>query len=80
MAEKNMLGRLNEYLFDELERLGDPELSGDDLKAEIERSRAMTGVADKVIGSANSMVRVVQLKAEYGRQMPSIPNELGAGE
>lgn len=39
---------LDNHLFAELERLGDEELSGEDLKAEIARARAMANVAAQI--------------------------------
>jgi hypothetical protein len=48
---KNRLVDLNNHLFAEIERLGDEDLAGDALKAEIDRARAITGVASQIIGA-----------------------------
>lgn len=48
---KNKLSDLNDHLFAELERLGDEDLVGDGLKAEIERAGAITRVAEQLISS-----------------------------
>jgi hypothetical protein len=48
---KNRLVDLNNHLFAEIERLGDEDLKGDELTKEIERARAITGVASQIIGT-----------------------------
>lgn len=49
---KNNLLDLNNHLFAQLERLGDESLKGEELLIEIERSKAITGVAREVVGNA----------------------------
>lgn len=49
----NNLGDLNAFLFEQMERLNDEELNGEDLKKEIERSKAVTNVAGKIIDNGN---------------------------
>lgn len=58
---KNKLSDLNNYLFAQLDKLGDPDTQGDELKAEIERSKAMSMIATNIIGSAKITVDAMKL-------------------
>lgn len=55
--QRNTLGDLNGYLFEQLERLSDPELSNEELKQEIERSSAVTKVAEQVISNGHLVLK-----------------------
>lgn len=50
---KNKLSDLNNHLFAEIERLGDEELIGEDLEKEIERAKAITGIATQIIANGS---------------------------
>ncbi|MCK4739055.1 MAG: hypothetical protein KAT46_03825 [Deltaproteobacteria bacterium] len=49
---KGKLQDLNDHLFMQLERLDDDKLTGEELTEEIARSKAITGVAVQIIGTA----------------------------
>lgn len=51
--QKNTLGDLNGYLFEQLERLNDPELTDEELKKEFERSKAITELGKTIVSNAN---------------------------
>lgn len=54
---KNKLTDLNNHLFAELERLSDEDLKGDLLTEEIERSKAVSDIAGKIIANANVVLQ-----------------------
>lgn len=48
---KNTLGDLNNHLFAQLERLGDEDLKGDELKEEMERAKSINDIAKGIISN-----------------------------
>ncbi|RIL48821.1 hypothetical protein BUY93_10030 [Mammaliicoccus fleurettii] len=50
---RNTLGDLNNHLFAQLERLSDEDIKGEALKEEINRSKAMMGVAKNIIDNGS---------------------------
>lgn len=63
---KNKLTDLNDHLFAQLERLGDEDLTADDMEKEISRTDAIVKVSEQVINNANIALRGAALMAEYG--------------
>jgi len=63
---KNKLSDLHNILFEQLERLNDEDITGDDLKSEIERSKAITQVTSQIIANGNLALKAEELKREYG--------------
>lgn len=66
MTGNNTLGRLNEALFEELEALRavDPT-DADALAAEVERSKAIEGIAKTVIDNASTVLMATKMRAQY---------------
>ena len=58
---KNKLSDLNNHLFAQLERLGDEGLKGEDLAAEIDRAKAMSGIATQIVNAAKVTVDAARL-------------------
>jgi len=63
---KNTLGDLNNHLFAQLERLSDEDVKGEQLKEEILRSKAVTGLASQIIANGTLVLKGRHLQLEYG--------------
>jgi len=57
---KNTLGDLNNYLFEQLDKLGDEDLTGDELDSEIRRSEAMAKVSEQIIRTGELQFKAMQ--------------------
>lgn len=55
---------LNNHLFEQLERLNDEELSGESLKTEINRSKAIASVAANIISNGKLALDAQKFKDE----------------
>lgn len=53
MFEKQTLGDLNGYLFEQLERLNDPDLTQEELEMELNRSKAIVSVSNQIVNNGN---------------------------
>ena len=60
---KNTLADLNNHLFAQLERLGDEELSGEELEKEVKRAESITKIARVVIENSNTVLKSIELKS-----------------
>jgi hypothetical protein len=58
---KNKISDLRDHMFAALERLGNEDLSLDELKAEIDRSRAISEVGKVIVESAKTEVLYAKL-------------------
>jgi hypothetical protein len=63
---KSKLKDLNDHLFMALERLNDEDLTGDALQEEIQRSRAISGVAKEVVANASLVLEGAKFAKEHG--------------
>jgi hypothetical protein len=77
---RNKLTDLNNLLFEQLERLNDDELTGDELDQEINRSKAVTSVAQTIINNGNLILNAKKHADEYGKGAKDIPILLGGSE
>ena len=69
---KNKLTDLNNHLFEQLERLNDEDLKGDNLKEEMNRARAISTVAQTIINNGDLILKAQKHASEYGMNIPSI--------
>lgn len=62
---KNKLVDLNNHLFAMLERLNDEDLTPEQLKVEIERSKAITNTAQAIIQNGTLALRTIKHVNEF---------------
>lgn len=71
---KNSLADLNNHLFAQLERLGDEDLTAEQIEQEVKRADAIVQVSDQIVGSAGLQLRAAKLFAEHGNAvLPHLP-------
>lgn len=62
---KNSLVDLNDYLFEQLDRLSNDDLEGEELEMELKRAKAITTVASNIINSTAVILDAQKHKDEY---------------
>lgn len=62
---RNTSADLNNHLFEQLERLNDDEINGEDLKEEIGRSKAMADISRMIIDNAKLSLDAKKIKAQF---------------
>lgn len=69
--KQNDLKKLNNVLFDELERLSAVDVGNEDaVRLEISRSKAIEGIAKTAVDNAKTIIEATRLRAEFGRSAP----------
>lgn len=68
---KNKLTDLNDYLFEQLERLNDDGLTDEALAKEIGRAKAVTNVAQAIINNASTVLNASKFLDESGYSQPN---------
>lgn len=63
---KNALTDLNNYLFEQLERLNDDELTDDQLDRELKKADAVVKVSEKIIQTGELALKTIKHRDEYG--------------
>ena len=73
---KNTLGDLNNHLFAQLERLGDEDLTGEQLAEEINRASSITRVAAQIIDNGALVLSALKLRDDNMNADTSVPKML----
>lgn len=63
---KNKLTDLNNHLFAQLERLGDEDLSAEQIESEAARADAIVSVSDSILRTADLTLKAVKIIADHG--------------
>lgn len=63
---ENNLTALNNYLFEQIERINDDSLSEEKLNREIKRSDAVNNIAKTIIENGNLALKTMRHMDEYG--------------
>lgn len=73
---RNTLGDLNNHLFAQLERLNDEDIKGDELDEEINRARAISDIASRIIANGSLVLQAKKLADGRVSAETEIPNML----
>lgn len=74
---RNTLGDLNNHLFAQLERLGDEDLKGEELKEELMRASTITAVAKEIISNGSLILQATKMQTEtLGKSNTTLPKML----
>lgn len=63
---KNTINDLNNILFEQIERLNDDKLHGEELKEQLRKANEINGIAKTLVESANISIKYMQHCANYG--------------
>lgn len=63
---KTSLTDLNSYLFEQLDRISNEDLTPEELEKEIKRSEAITDIAQTVIENANTRIKAANIALNNG--------------
>lgn len=63
------ISELNDYLFAQLDRLNNAELTPEQIEAEVKRGQVVAAVADQIVRGAAVQVAAAKLVAQHGDKM-----------
>ena len=73
---KNTLNDLNNYLFAQIERLDEEDISEEKLHTEILRPKAIVGVATAIINNADVAIQAIKIKESGITENMKLPKML----
>jgi len=73
---KNKLSDLNNHLFAQLERLGEEDLQPEQLKQEIDRAKAINGIAKNIVENARTTLEVLKFSYQEHPFNKELPDQL----
>lgn len=74
---KNTLGDLNNHLFAQLEKLGDDDLTGEELESELKRTDAICDISEQIIKNGELQYKAMKHMDEYGyERQEAVPEML----
>lgn len=76
---KEGLSSLNSLLFEELERLGNSDLTGEKLEEELRRAAGVAKISTNIINNANLALQAVKMQQEYPDKVKMPAMLLGDG-
>lgn len=74
---KNTLTDLNDHLFAEIERLGEEELTGEELLQEIGRAKAIADISTKIIDNAALVLKAAESAGNVMDAHYKVPKMIG---
>lgn len=73
---RNTLNDLNNYLFAQIERLDEEDISEEKLHTEILRAKAIVGVATAIINNADVAIQAIKMKESGITENMKLPKML----
>lgn len=76
-GRKRSLSDLSDYLFDELDRLSNDDLTGEDLDAELKRAKGLCAVASGITRSAAVQLNAIKFASDMGiTEVKALPDTI----
>lgn len=63
---KNKLLDLNDYLFEQIEKINDDEVQGEELDTAIKKAETITNISEQIIKNAELQFKAMCKAADYG--------------
>lgn len=77
---KNTLSDLNDHLFAQLERLGEEDLTAEEVKKEVDRAKAINGIAKNIVDNARVTLDGAKFCHDQLDKNKPVPNQFKLNE